>query len=333
MDKYRLGAAGPEVSRVALGCMAMSGVYGPADDAESICTIQEAIDQGINLLDTGDFYGMGHNEMLVGRAIQDRRDKILLSVKFGAMRTPRGGWVGYDARPAAVKNFLAYTLRRLGVEYIDVYRPARLDSKVPIEETVGAIAELVKQGYVRYIGLSEMSAETVRRANAVHPIVDLQLEYSLVSRGVEQNILPALRPMGIGFTAYGLLSRGLLSGSKPASSPGDIRSHFPRFAGENLQINTKLVATLNRTAKEHNISGTQLAVAWVLHRGTDIVPLLGPRTREQLRELLGALRVNLSPEQLSRIEQAIPAESVAGTRYEAGQMAVLDSERAAQATS
>lgn len=332
MDKYRLGVSGPEVSRVALGCMAMSGVYGPADDAESICTIQEAVDQGVNLLDTGDFYGMGHNEMLVGRAIQDRRDTVLLSVKFGALRTPSGGWVGYDARPAAVKTFLAYSLRRLGVEYIDIYRPARLDSKVPIEETVGAIAELIKEGYVRHIGLSEMSAETVRRANAVHPIVDLQIEYSLVSRGVERNILPPLREMGIGFTAYGLLSRGLLSGSKPGS-PRDIRAHFPRFAGENLQSNAKLVATLNGIAKEHNVTGPQLAVSWVLHRGTDIVPLLGPRTREQLRELLGALCVTLSTEELSRIEQAIPADSVAGTRYDERQMAVLDSERAAKATS
>ncbi|HUN63555.1 MAG TPA: aldo/keto reductase [Candidatus Sulfotelmatobacter sp.] len=332
MDKCALGVAGPEVSRVALGCMAMSGVYGPVDDAESICTIQEAIDQGINLLDTGDFYGMGHNEILLGRAIQGRRDKVLLSVKFGAMRTPSGGWAGYDARPAAVKNFLAYSLRRLGVDYLDIYRPARLDPKVPIEETVGAIAELIKEGHVRHIGLSEMSAETVRRANAVHPIVDLQIEYSLVSRGVERDILPSLREMGIGITAYGLLSRGLLSGSKPGS-PRDIRAHFPRFAGENLQTNAKLVAALNRIAKVHNVTGPQLAVAWVLQRGTDIVPLLGPRTREQLRELLGALRVTLSAEELSRIEQALPEDSVAGTRYDARQMAVLDSERAAKATS
>jgi len=332
MDKYALGVAGPEVSRVALGCMALSGVYGPVDDAESICTIQEAIDQGINLLDTGDFYGMGHNEMLLGRAIQGRRDKVLLSVKFGAMRTPSGGWVGYDARPAAVKNFLAYSLRRLGVDYLDIYRPARLDSKIPIEETVGAIGELIKEGYVRHIGLSEMSAETVRRANSVHPIVDLQIEYSLISRGVERNILPALREMGIGITAYGLLSRGLLSGSKPGS-PRDIRAHFPRFAGENLQTNAKLVAALNRIAKVHNVTGPQLAVAWVLQRGTDIVPLLGPRTREQLRELLGALRVTLSAEELSRIEQVMPEDSVAGTRYDERQMAVLDSERAAKATS
>jgi aryl-alcohol dehydrogenase-like predicted oxidoreductase len=332
MDKHKLGAAGPEVSRVALGCMAMSGVYGPVDDPESICTIQEAVDQGINLLDTGDFYGMGHNEMLVARALQGRRDKVLLSVKFGALRSPSGAWGGFDGRPVALKNFLAYSLRRLGVDYVDIYRPSRLDPKVPIEETVGAIAELIKEGYVRHIGLSEMSAETVRRANSVHPIADLQIEYSLVSRGVERRILPALREMGIAVTAYGLLSRGLLSGSKPGS-PRDIRAYFPRFAGENLQTNAKLVATLNRIANEHNVTGPQLAVAWVLHRGTDIVPLLGPRTREQLRELLGALRVTLSSEELARIEQAIPAESVAGTRYEAGQMAVLDSERAAKATS
>jgi aryl-alcohol dehydrogenase-like predicted oxidoreductase len=332
MEKTRMGRTGPEVSRVALGCMAMSGIYGPVEDSESICTIQEAIDQGINLLDTGDFYSMGHNEMLVGRAIQGRRDKVLLSVKFGALRAPNGAWLGYDARPAAVKNFLSYTLRRLGVEYIDIYRPARLDPNVPIEETVGAIAELIKEGHVRHIGLSELSGETARRANAVHPIADLQIEYSLVSRGVERNILPTLRELGIGITAYGLLSRGLLSGSKPGS-PRDIRAHFPRFAGENLQSNTKLVAALNRIAKEHEVTGPQLAVAWVLHQGADIVPLLGPRTREQLRELLGAVRVTLSPEELSRIEQAIPEENVAGTRYEARHMAGLDSERAAKTIS
>ena len=308
------------------------GVYGSQDDAESICTIQEAIDQGINLVDTGDFYGMGHNEMLIGRAIQGRRDKVLLSVKFGAMRTPKGAFIGFDGRPAAVKNFLSYSLRRLGVDYIDIYRPARLDATVPIEDTVGGIAELVKEGYVRHIGLSEMSAETVRRAVAIHPIVDLQFEYSLVSRGIERQILPALRELGIGVTAYGLLSRGLLSGSKPVAS-GDLRSHFPRFVGENLQKNAKLVETLNRIAKEHNVTGTQLAVAWVLQQGADIVPLLGSRTREQLRESMGALHLNLSPADLQRIAEAVPAESVVGTRYDERQMAMLDSERAAKATS
>jgi len=332
VNKRQLGASGPVVSEAGLGCMAMSGVYGPAEEAESICTIQEAIDQGITLLDTGDFYGMGHNEMLIGRALQGRRDKVLLSVKFGAMRTPNGAWSGFDGRPAAVKNFLSYSLRRLGVEYVDIYRPSRLDSTVPIEETVGAISELVKEGYVRHIGLSEVSAETVRRANAVHPIVDLQFEYSLVSRGIEKQILPALRELKIGVTAYGLLSRGLLSGSKPAA-PSDLRAHFPRFVGENLQRNAKLVEALNRLAKEHSVTGAQLAIAWVLNQGGDIVPLLGLRTREQLREALGALRVNLSTEELQRIAEAVPAESVAGTRYDARQMAMLDSERVARATS
>jgi aryl-alcohol dehydrogenase-like predicted oxidoreductase len=312
--------------------MGMSGVYGPTEDGESIGTIQEAIESGVNLVDTGDFYGMGHNEMLIARAIQGRREKVLLSVKFGAMRTPTGMFAGFDGRPVAVKNFVSYTLQRLGVDHIDIYRPARLDPSVPIEETVGAIAELVKAGCVRYIGLSEVSARTVRRAQAVHPIVDLQLEYSLVSRGVESHILPSLREMGIGVTAYGVLSRGLLSGSKP-ESPKDLRSRFPRFTPENLERNARLVDTLRRIADEHRVTGPQLALAWVLHQGKDIVPLLGARTRKQLRDAMGALQVRLSPEQLQRVSDALPAESVAGTRYDAGQMAMLDSERAAGAGS
>lgn len=330
MNKRKLGANGPVVSQVGLGCMAMSGIYGPADEEESIYTIQEGIDQGITLLDTGDFYGMGHNEMVIGRAVQGRREKVLLSVKFGAMRTPTGGFVGFDGRPAAVKNFAAYSLRRLGVECIDIYRPARLDQTVPIEETVGAIAELIKEGYVRYVGLSEMSAETVRRAHAVHPIVDLQIEYSLVSRGIEREILPALRALGVGVTAYGVLSRGLLSGAKLAG-PGDMRVHFPRFTGENAQKNAKLAATLERIAKPHQATGAQVAIAWVLQQGEDIVPLLGSRTRTQLRNTLGALRLNLSADEWQRIAEAVPEESVAGTRYDARQMALLDSERGAQA--
>ncbi|MGB7436691.1 MAG: aldo/keto reductase [Candidatus Acidiferrum sp.] len=313
------------------GCMGMSGVYGPTEDDESIRTIQQAIDQGINLIDTGDFYGMGHNEMLIGRAIHGRRDKVLLSVKFGSMRTPAGMFTGFDGRPAAVKNFLSYSLRRLGVEYIDIYRPSRLDATVPIEETVGAIGELVKEGYVRYIGLSELSAATVRRASKVHPIVDLQFEYSLVSRGIEREILPALRELGIAVTAYGLLSRGLLTGSKPAS-PKDFRSRFPRFAQENLQRNAPLVEALARLAQEHNVTAPQLAIAWVLRQGQDIVPLLGSRTRQQLSDSLGALQIQLSPEDLRQIADAVPAESVSGTRYDAGQMAMLDSEKAAKAT-
>jgi aryl-alcohol dehydrogenase-like predicted oxidoreductase len=331
MNFRRLGTNGPQVSEVGLGCMNMSGVYGPSDDSESIYTIQGAIDSGINLVDTGDFYGMGHNEMLIGRAIQGRREKVLLSVKFGAMLTPARMFTGFDGRPIAVKNFISYSLRRLGVDHIDIYRPSRLDPSVPIEETVGAIAELVKEGYVRYIGLSEMSAHTVRRAYAVHPIVDLQFEYSLVSRGIESQILPTLRELGIAVTAYGVLSRGLLSGSKPTAK--DFRLRFPRFTPENLQRNAVLVEALHHIAGEYGVTGPQLAIAWVLHQGQDIIPLLGSRTRKQLRDSLGALQVRLTPDDLARLTEAVPAGSVAGTRYDAGQMAMLDSERATGASS
>jgi len=332
MNRRQLGTNGPLVSEVGLGCMAMSGVYGAVEDNESVYTIQEAIDSGINLVDTGDFYGMGHNEMLIGQAIRGRREQVLLSVKFGSMRTPAGMFTGFDGRPVAVKNFISYSLRRLGVDHIDIYRPSRLDPSVPIEETVGAIAELVKAGYVRYIGLSEVSAHTVRRAHKVHPIVDLQFEYSLVSRGIERQILPVLRELGISVTAYGLLSRGLLSGSKP-ESPKDIRSHFPRFTPENLERNNALIETLHRIAEEYSVSGPQLAIAWVLHQGRDIVPLLGSRTRKQLRDAMGALQIRLSADELARLAEAVPAETVAGTRYDAGQMAILDSERAAKSGS
>jgi aryl-alcohol dehydrogenase-like predicted oxidoreductase len=310
--------------------MGMSGVYGPADENESIYVIQQAIDSGVNLLDTGDFYGMGHNAMLIGRAIQGRREKVLLSVKFGAMRTPAGMFTGFDGRPVAVKNFISYSLRRLGVAHIDIYRPSRLDPSVPIEETVGAIAELVKAGYVRYIGLSEVSAHTVRRACGVHPIVDLQFEYSLVSRGIESQLLPTLREIGIAVTAYGVLSRGLLCGSKPASAK-DLRTRFPRFTPENLERNAVLLEALHRVAGEYGATGPQLAIAWVLHQGRDIVPLLGSRTRKQLSDSLAALQIQLSPNELARLAQAVPSEGVAGARYDAGQMAMLDSERAAGA--
>jgi aryl-alcohol dehydrogenase-like predicted oxidoreductase len=332
MITRRLGSSGPAVSAIGLGCMGMSGMYGPADEAESIATIHEAIERGVNLLDTGDFYGMGHNEMLIGRAIQSRRDRVLLSVKFGAMRAPNGAFIGVDARPVAVKNFLSYTLRRLGVDYIDVYRPARVDPNVPIEDTVGAIAEVVKAGYVRHIGLSEVGADTIRRANAVHPIVDVQLEYSLVSRSIESEILPVLNELGIGVTAYGVLSRGLLTAS-PIGGPGDFRAHLPRFTGENLVNNQKLVDALRSIAAEHSATPVQLATAWVLAQGENIVPILGSRRREQLTDVLGALDLKLSPEDLRRIADAVPASQVAGTRYDAGQMRMLDSERAAKAAS
>ena len=306
--------------------MGMSGMYGAADEHESIATIHAAMDRGIDLLDTGDFYGAGHNELLIGRAIRERRDEVLLSVKFGALRAPGGGWGGIDTRPAAIRNFITYTLTRLGVDHIDIYRPARLDPNVPIEETVGAIADLVREGYVRWIGLSEVGPETIRRANAVHPIVDLQIEYSLVSRGPEAEIFPLLHELGIGATVYGVLSRGLLSGSSVGGA-GDIRSRMPRFTGENLERNRALVDTLRSVASEHGVSGTQLAIAWVLSRDPHIVPLIGARTRAQLDESFGALDVRLTPDDLARIERAIPPESVAGTRYDARQMAALDSER------
>ena len=326
IEPRQLGAAGPAVFPLALGCMGMSRMYGPADEKESIATIHAALDAGVTLLDTGDFYGMGHNEMLVGRALQGHRGRALISVKFGALRGPDGSWLGYDARPAAVKNFLAHSLSRLGVDCIDIYRPARLDTAVPIEETIGAIADMVKAGYVRHIGLSEVGPETIRRAHAVHPIVDLQIEYSLLSRGPEAVIFPALRNLGIGVTAYGVLSRGLLTGSTPAGQ-NDIRARLPRFTGENLARNRRLVETLTSIARERKLAASQLAIAWVLAKGQNIVPVIGARTRSQLEESLAALEVRLSPEELVRIEEAVPASQVAGTRYDERQMRVLDSER------
>lgn len=322
----KLGRSGPEIFPVALGCMGMSGMYGASDEAESLATIHAAMDAGVNLLDTGDFYGMGDNEMLLGKALRFQRESVLLSVKFGAQRGPDGAWLGYDARPAAVKTWLAYSLKRLGTDYIDIYRPARLDTNVPIEETIGAIADMVKAGYVRHIGLSEVGTETIRRAAAVHPIVDLQIEYSLISRGPETKIFPLLDELGIGVTAYGVLSRGLLAGSRPAAS-GDLRKHFPRFDGENGARNEQLAARLKAIAAGKGITAAQLALAWVLAKSGTIVPVVGARTRPQLAESLGALDVRLTSDDIADVEAALPAEAVAGTRYGTEQMRVLDSER------
>jgi aryl-alcohol dehydrogenase-like predicted oxidoreductase len=321
-----LGSTGPTVFPLALGCMGMSGMYGPADERESIATIHEALDRGITLLDTGDYYGMGHNEMLIGRALQDRRGKALLSVKFGALRGRDGSWLGMDTRPVAVKNFVGYSLTRLGVDHIDIYRPGRLDPAVPIEDTVGAIKDLIDAGYVRAVGLSEVGIETIRRAHAIHPVSDLQIEYSLISRGPETAILPLLSELGIGVTAYGVLSRGLLSGSKP-TAPTDFRAHLPRFRGENRERNQRVVDTLNALAAEKGATASQLAIAWVLSRGGNIVPVIGARTRAQLAESLGALQVDLAPEELDRIETAVSPSAIAGTRYGEEQMRILDSER------
>lgn len=322
----QLGARGPTVFPLALGCMGMSGMYGKSEDDESVATIHAALEQGVTLLDTGDFYGMGHNEILVGRALKGRREKVLLSVKFGALRTPDGRWTGFDGRPAAVKNFAAYSLTRLGLDHIDIYRPARLDPQIPIEDTIGAISELVKSGHVRSIGLSEVGIDTIRRAHSVHPICDLQIEYSLISRGPETDIFPVLEELGIGVTAYGVLSRGLLSGSAP-SGPGDFRSSLPRFRGENLAQNQRIVEELRKIALEKGMIPSQLAIAWVLAKGSSIVPIIGARKRTQLTESLGALRFQLSADDLARIEKAIPAAAVAGTRYDEHQMKMLDSER------
>jgi aryl-alcohol dehydrogenase-like predicted oxidoreductase len=322
----QLGSHGPRVFSLGLGCMGMSDFYGPADESESIATIHAALDAGVTLLDTGDYYAAGHNELLIGRALRDRRDKAVLSVKFGALRGPDGSWIGMESRPASVKNFLGYSLRRLGVDHIDIYRPGRLDPSVPIEETVGGIADLVKAGYVRAIGLSEVGPETIRRAHAVHPIADLQIEYSLISRAPEARIFPLLSELGIGVTAYGVLSRGLLSGSKPQSAR-DFRAHLPRFTGENRERNQRLIEGLQTLAAEKRVSASQLAIAWVLAKGETIVPLIGARKRAQLTESLGALHVVLTQEDIGRIEAAVPASAVAGTRYDEHQMRILDSER------
>lgn len=321
-----LGRGGPSVFPLSLGCMGMSGVYGPSDESEGIATIHRAIERGVNLIDTGDFYGQGHNERLVSRAIKDRRDKVLLSVKFGAMRGPDGAWLGFDARPAAVKNFAAYSLNRLGVDVIDIYRPARLDPTVPIEETIGAIADLVKAGYVRHIGLSEVGAETIRRAHAVHPICDLQIEYSLITRKPEAAIFPVLSELGISVTAYGVLSRGLLSGSK-ITGKGDFRGGMPRFAGANLTSNQRLVDELARIAAERGVSASRLAIAWVFAKGENIIPVLGSRRVAQIDDALGAVDLKLTAEEVTRLETAVPASAVAGTRYAEQQMKHLDSER------
>lgn len=331
MQTRKLGVTGPVVSEIGLGCMGMSDLYGPADESESIATIHAALDAGITLLDTGDFYGMGHNEMLIRRALEGReREKAVISVKFGALRDPAGNWNGNDGRPASVKNFLAYTLRRLGTDYVDIYRLTRVDPTVPIEETIGAIAEMVKAGYVRHIGLSEAGAGTIRRAAAVHPISDVQIEYSLISRGIEGEILPTCRELGIGITAYGVLSRGLISGhwtQDHVLAQGDFRSFSPRFRGENLEHNLALVEALRAIAEAKGVTVAQIAIAWVLARGEDIVPLIGARRRERLSEALGALNVTLSADDLARIEQAVPAGAAHGERYAAEQMAHLDSER------
>jgi len=330
MRTIPLGRHGPQVSRLGLGCMAMSGMYGPADRGEAIATIHAALDAGITLFDTGDFYGMGHNELLIGEALRGvPRDDYLLSVKFGALRDAGGGWAGSDARPAAVKNFLAYTLQRLGVDHIDIYRPARLDPNVPIEDTVGAMAECVAAGWVRYVGLSEVGPETLRRASAVHPICDLQIEYALTTRNIERAVLPACRELGIALTVYGVFSRGLLTGGwRPGEQArGDFRTHAPRFQGEAGKRNLAVAERLAEIAASMGLSAGQLALAWVLAQGDDIVPLVGARRPSRVTEAVEALAARLTSEQIAELEAAIPPDAITGERYAAAQMAHLDSER------
>jgi aryl-alcohol dehydrogenase-like predicted oxidoreductase len=334
MQTRKLGRTGPQVAQLGLGLMGMSDLYGPADRAESIATIHAALDAGVTLLDTGDFYGMGHNELLLAEALRGRRrEDVQISVKFGAQRDPSGQWIGLDASPRGVKTSLAYSLKRLDTDYIDIYRPARLDTNVPIEETMGALAEMVKAGYIRHIGLSEVGSETLRRAHAVHPIADLQIEYSLISRGIENGILQTCRELGIGITAYGVLSRGLISGHWSAQREGekDFRGHSPRFQGENLQHNLALVEQLRAVADSMGVSVAQVAIAWVAAQGgahgADIVPLVGARTRVRLQEALASTQVSLSEADLARLAELLPPGAAAGERYNAHSAASLDSER------
>jgi pyridoxine 4-dehydrogenase len=318
------------VAALGLGCMGMSDVYGPADRGESIATIHAALEAGVTLIDTGDFYAMGHNELLIAEALRGRsRDNLQLSVKFGGMRDPAGAFMGFDNRPIAIKNFVAYSLVRLGVEVIDIYRPARLDPNVPIEDTVGAIADLIKAGYVKHIGLSEVGSETIRRAHKVHPITDLQIEYSLISRGIEDDILPTCRELGIGITAYGVLSRGLIGGhfTKNGMNAKDYRSHSPRFSAANIDQNLALVDKIRAVADDIGASVAQVAIAWVAAQGQDILPVVGARRRDRLTEALGSLDVKLTPAHLRALAEAIPADAAAGGRYPDEHLAHMDSEK------
>jgi aryl-alcohol dehydrogenase-like predicted oxidoreductase len=314
--------------------MGMSDVYGHADENESIATIHAALDADVTLLDTGDFYGMGHNELLIREALRGRtRDEVVVSLKFGVMRSPDRMILGIDARPASVKNFLTYSLRRLGTDYVDIYRPARVDPAVPIEDSVGAIVEMIEAGYVRFVGLSEVSAETIRRAHGVHPVADVQIEYSLLSRGIEHDILPTCRELGVGVKAYGVLCRGLLSGhwsQDQPLAPGDFRGASPRFRNGNLEHNLSLVEGLRAVADARGATVAQLAIGWVLSRGEDIVPLSGARRRDRLAEAIPAVDLDLAADDVAAIEQAVPPGSAAGERYDERQMAILDSERASR---
>jgi aryl-alcohol dehydrogenase-like predicted oxidoreductase len=325
MKMRKLGALGPSVSAIGLGCMRMSNVHGlnapknRDDEEEAIATIHASLDAGINLLDTGDFYGMGHNEMLVGRALKGRRDKAIISVKFGAQRAPSGAFLGVDARPNSVKNFAAYSLQRLGIDVIDIYQPGRVDPDVPIEDTVGAIADLIQEGKVRYLGLSEASAENIRRAHAVHPVTALEIEYSLATRFIEREILPTTRELGIGVVAYGVAAQGLLLGdiNGPLSPDDPRRKMLPRFQDDNLRHNLAAVAVLKELADAKGLTPAQIAIAWVLSQDDDIVPLVGMSRRSRLPENLATLDIVFRPDELAQLAAAFRPGAIMGARYPA----------------
>jgi aryl-alcohol dehydrogenase-like predicted oxidoreductase len=329
MQQRKLGSLGFTSSAIALGCMSMSDREGrgPDGERESIATIRQAIDLGVTLLDTGDFYGMGHNEMLIASAIEGRRDQVQLSVKFGALRDYRGAFIGYDGRPAHVKSSLAYSLQRLKTDYIDFYFPARVDPAVPIEETIGAVADLIREGKVLYAGLSEASPASIRRAHEVCPLSAVEIEYSLWSRDIEDSLLPTTRELGIGILAYSALSRGLLTGAitlENPVAPQDFRAQFPRFHEANLPANLQLVQNLQDVAVRRVATVPQVAIAWVLAQGEDIVPVVGTRRRSYLEENLRAARLGLKQADLAEIEKAVPRGAAAGDRYPAAAMATLN---------